>query len=73
MTDFIPSRQELRIRAQIAVKRPIPASVREGGVLLAREYKSVHAQVYGYATTGRYAARAVAALYRLEDMQGARP
>lgn len=72
MSDFIPTRQELRIRAQVAVKKPIPQSVREGGAQLAREFKAVHAEVSSYATTGRYAARAVAALYRLEGMQGVR-
>jgi len=72
MSDFIPSRQELRIRAQAAVKKPIPQCVRDGDARLAREFKSVHAEVSSYAKTGRYAARAVAALYRLEGFQGAR-
>lgn len=72
MSDFIASRQELRMRAQAAISRPVPKSIAQADVVSVRAYKDCVAQVAQFARTGRYADRSTAALYRLEAMQGVR-
>ncbi len=69
---FVASRQDLRIRAQVAISRPVPKSIAQADVQAVRAYKDCVAQVAQFARTGRYADRSTAALYRLEAMQGVR-
>lgn len=69
---FVPTRQDLRNRARVAMAREIPESVVQGGLDQVRAYKACRAQVEQFAHTGRLPDRSAAALYRLEFMQGVR-